>query len=781
MSFGRNKIRHLLVFLLGFTGPALLMLIHHNNAPAQSSAHSSKQSSTQTLAMRDSPDSVPWMPQNPVILPEADIDYGKGGKSVTLDLPLELATQLQLSKYRDFADYFDNGLLLDFSSENVTLHMVNHQQWQPADSTGDRRFLRRMLRSKASLRLFLPESDGYVACVRLKAGHAGQDIFFAIDENPPVSITTSDTYLHNHWVDLRKSSSGGYHTLHITSKAPYPQIADIRFQAVNRYRPAPDLSIPPPDYTMPHHFISKGSDEFMLPGEGGTVFHLRVPQTSRLLWRLRFERDLPNPAPLTFLIRAVVHGHEPKLLYVRSFQDPADLSEELLAADLTALAGEIVRLEFWTTGGSKADRLVLIDPRLENYMPPADYKSWIPPKNVVIWLSDTLRWDKVRFIKPENNIIQTPNFDRIAREGITFTSAISQGNWSKPSQAGIMSGRYPFDNRMEEPQDQRTADTELIASTIKRVRPEVVTASYSSNGYVSQKFGFGQSWDYMRNMIREGKPNKTEYLFKAMFPVWEQEHVVDKPFFVWFGTIDPHVAYNPRKAFLEIYDAKPYHGFIKPYQTAKILLDIRRKNVTLTPRDWHRLFSLYHGEITYNDHHLGLLMKQLEEWKILDETAIILISDHGEEFLEHGGTGHGGSVYDEQVRVPFIIYYPRGFPRARVVDEAVETMSINPTVLQMFGIVPPKETQAISLIPQAFGLQSLWPRLSVVNMRRTAFMASVDSWRMIVKRRGVKLFDIKTDPYQKNDLTHTRPDVVYYLQTRFSRWKYQYWGSRKGI
>lgn len=781
MSFGRNKIRYLFVFLLGFTGPALMMLALHRNAPAQSSVHGFDQSSPEILAMRDSPDSVPWLPQNPVIFPEADIDHGRGGKSAALDLPLEQATQLHLSEYRDFADYFDNGLLLDLSSENAALHMVSQAEWQAPAFTGNGRSPRRMVRSKASLRLFLPESDGYVACVRLKAGHIGQRIFFAIDENPPVSITTSNTYLHNRWVDLRKSSSGGYHTLHITSEAPYPHIADIRFQSVNRYHPAPDLSIPPPDYGIPHHFIAEGSEEFILPGEGGTVFHLRIPQTSRLLWRLRFERNLPNPAPLTFLIRVVAHGHEPKLLYVRSFQDPADLSEELLAADLTPFAGEVVRLEFWTTGGSEDDHLVLIDPRLENYMPPADYMTWIPPRNVVIWLSDTLRWDKVRFLKPEDNIIQTPNFDRIAREGITFTSAISQGNWSKPSQAGIMSGRYPFDNGMEEPKDQRTQDTELIASTIKRVRPEVVTASYSSNGYVSKKFGFDQNWDYMRNMIREGKPNKTEHLLKAMFPVWEQDQVVDKPFFVWFGTIDPHVAYNPRKAFLELYDAMPYQGIVKPHLTANLLLDIRKKRVNLTERDWHRLFSLYHGEITYNDHHLGMLMKQLEEWKILDETAIILVSDHGEEFMEHGGTGHGGSVYDEQVHVPFVIYYPRGFPRARVVDEAVETMSINPTVLQMFGIVPPKETQAASLIPEAFGLQPLWPRLSVVNMRRTAFMASVDSWRLIVKHRGASLFDIKTDPYQKNDLTHTRPDVVYYLQARFSRWKHQYWGSRKGI
>lgn len=694
----------------------------------------------------------------------------------SLDLPIERATRLPLIDIVSFADFFADGLIVDAGSPGFQMK-IRKDEWEKPERFGDDRLVQQMAGKNARIILFLPDADAYVVQVRAKPGRVGQRLAFQIGDTKPSTLTLSNENYQSYWVDLQdRGNISGYRTLSIIldCEGPKPHFDFLRFKPITRFKPAPDLTIPPmaADQLPAFHGMEVPmKNTLILPGEGGIIYHLLIPPTTRLLWRLRFERESPGNDPIIFHIRVVCPGKPTRILFVEPLSEAFDQSHAVQAADLTEYAGLFVRLEFWASGGLPSDRLFLVEPLIENYMRPSGGRhSWIPPKNVIIYLSDTLRWDKVHFYKPDNNPIITPNFDYIARTGITFTNAISQGNWSKPSQAAIMTGRYPWDTNMQKPRDIPTADTLLIASAIKKSRPEVITGSYSSNGYVSNKFGFAQSWDYSRNMIREGKAHRTKYLFRAMFPVWEQDDNVNKPFFVWFGTIDPHVAYHPPKDFLRLYDPEPYNGFIIPWKTAYLLLDIRRGRVKLSDRDWHHLLSLYNGEVSYNDHELGNLLKKLEIWGIKEETAIILISDHGDEFLEHGGTGHGATLYDEAIRVPMIIYYPSGFPRPRVIEDAVETMSIYPTVLEMLGIEIPPETQAESLIPYAYGIGRLWQRLAVTNVGSRRFMASVGSWRFMVKGKKIKLFDNKKDPYQKNDLTYIRPDVVYYFMMRFADW-----------
>lgn len=719
---------------------------------------------------------VSKVPQGPKAIP----DSSKTAKSSPLNIDYRKSEKQPLLDKLAYADYFENGQVIDFNSQTFILRNYNRKCF--TDNKTEHTTLKQMRKQSCKLNLFLPEAKFYLAQIKFKPGFRDQQITLNIDDNKSDAIKINGTDVQTSILDLEKLGNiSGYHRLTIEAdKSPLPSFQFIRFIPITGYQnkeQALAASINtqlafPPVKKITTTLSGTNLDSISLKQESALVYHLYIPNTTRLLWRMRINRPENALTQLTFLIRAICPDKKDKIFYVRSFSKSRDLSEQLFAIDLSDYAEQIIRLEFLVTGGEEGDRFTLIEPTLENYMPTQQYKNWTPPENVILFVSDTLRWDKIHFVKPDDNVIITPNFDKIASEGIVFTNAISQGNWSIPSQAAIMGGRYPFAMKKEDSKKVPPKDTVLIADAIKHKNKNIITASYSSNGYVSDAFGFAQQWDYSRNMVRENLPNRTEYLLRAMFKDFEKDKVVDKPFFVWLGTIDPHVAYNPKKPFLELYDKQPYHGKIVPYKTAYVLLDIKRGKFKPSKRDWERLLALYHGEISYNDHHMGVLLDKLEEWKIKDDTAIILVSDHGDSFLEHGDMGHGSNVYDELVRVPLIIYYPKGFPRPKVVDDAVETMSIYPTILDMLKISPPEQTQAESLLPYAFGMHPLWPKLAFCKKNKYTRLVTVSKWRMIMKSRNRReLYNYKEDPYQQKNLAKQRPDVIYYLSARYAEWR----------
>ncbi len=695
-----------------------------------------------------------------------------------LHLPEKSLASLSLADVFAFADLYADGAIVDFGTENGRLQALT-EEWRHVENGKDGRTIARTKGDGGEIVAYLPRGDGYLLQIRAKPGVPGQQLTVQTGSHRK-TIRLDRPEWSDYWMDLRSFGDlEGTRSFRISTEKGQngPWLDFLRFRPVTAYHPVSEpvteekfLSHLP--VFLPSDTESRGR-RIVLPGEGGVAFPLFVPRTTRLLWKLDFERSGDRAEPVVFYVRVLSETRPDEILHVRALNPEEKTPDVIQSVDLSDFAGEFVRLEFRAVGGNESDRIVLTDPRLENYAPERIVEEWTPPKNVIVYLSDTLRWDKIRFFKPEENRIVTPNFDRIAGEGITFKNAISQGCWSKPSQAGIMTGRYPHDTNMMKAEDRPTRDTQMIATAIKAKRPEVITASYSSNGYVSDRFGFGQRWDYSRNMIREGKPNKTEYLIDAMTATWKKNNLIENPFFIWFGTIDPHVAYNPRPQFLKLYDDDPYSGIVIPYKTAFLLGQIRTGKLRLGKRDWHRLTALYDGEVSYNDHQLGELMKQLETWGILEETAIILISDHGDEFMEHGGMGHGHSLWDELVRVPFIVYYPRGFRRPRVVESVVETMDIYPTVLEMLGIEIPKETQAESMVPLAFGMERLWVRMAFSRMSASHYLAAIGSWRYMVEKGRNQLFDTQNDPYQKNDLTNMRPDVVYYFRKRAADWSHR--------
>jgi arylsulfatase A-like enzyme len=112
------------------------------------------------------------------------------------------------------------------------------------------------------------------------------------------------------------------------------------------------------------------------------------------------------------------------------------------------------------------------------------------------------------------------------------------------------------------------------------------------------------------------------------------------------------------------------------------------------------LITLYDGEISYLDYHLGLIFNRLEQWNLLNDTLLIITSDHGESFNEHEVWTHGNSLYEEQIRVPLIFHYPKLIPVNRVDNEhIVQVVDIMPSILDILEIPIPQNIQGRSLLP----------------------------------------------------------------------------------
>ena len=165
----------------------------------------------------------------------------------------------------------------------------------------------------------------------------------------------------------------------------------------------------------------------------------------------------------------------------------------------------------------------------------------------------------------------------------------------------------------------------------------------------------------------------------------------NKPYFAFVHLWDVHYDYIPPPPYDKLYDPH-YQGNMSPSFNS----DNKRLGPDMCTRDLEHLIALYDGEISWTDFILGKIINLLEESNDLKNTMIIITSDHGEEFLEHGKLAHD-DLYDELVRVPLIIFYPKKFPKSRV-ELPISHIDLLPTILDVAAIKTPDKIQGKSIL-----------------------------------------------------------------------------------
>jgi len=306
------------------------------------------------------------------------------------------------------------------------------------------------------------------------------------------------------------------------------------------------------------------------------------------------------------------------------------------------------------------------------------------PTNVIVVLIDTLRSDHLGcygYARPTS-----PNIDRIAAEGFVFDAAIAQSSWTAPSVASLFTSVYPsahgvvrFGSKI--PQEFTTLAEVLHQRGLK-------TAAFSANmAFVSPEKAFDQGFDTFEVLTRRALPDETDQkIFGKVSSEAEAvtdrvlrhlEGVGNEPFFLYVHYIDPHTPYDAPGENRDRFVAPGWNG-----KTAADFFGVGGM-VNATDAEVPHLLDLYDGEIAYTDAQLGRLFSYLDSTGLMDKSLLVITSDHGEEFHDHGGFTHGTSLYREQVQVPLIVRAPGG--GGRRVAKTVELVDVGPTVIEELG------------------------------------------------------------------------------------------------
>ncbi len=307
------------------------------------------------------------------------------------------------------------------------------------------------------------------------------------------------------------------------------------------------------------------------------------------------------------------------------------------------------------------------------------FKSKKP--NVIFLMLDTLRADHLGVYGYERNT--SPNIDQFAKENLFFKNAITAVPWTPPSVAGMWSGLYPKSHNFMPPNSREEATTNVskLSESVLTL-PEILKAqgyqthAISTNPWITDTFGFNQGYDKFEYLEREQADVLTESGIKAI----EQMTSKEDPFFLYLHYLDPHEPYTPPDKYARVFKG--------PLKANDYDAEMQRK------------IGLYDGEIAFMDEWLGKFFAYLKEKKLYEDSIIVIVGDHGEQFMEHGNISHGNELFNPELHIPMIIKTGKNIQQ-RVVDYAVSNIDLFPTILELVGLTPPANYQSVSLLKDA--------------------------------------------------------------------------------
>jgi choline-sulfatase len=398
--------------------------------------------------------------------------------------------------------------------------------------------------------------------------------------------------------------------------------------------------------------------------------------------------------------------------------------------------------------------------------------------NVVLVVVDTLRADRLAAYGPTR--VETPRMTAAAQRGVVFLRNQSMAPSSPPSHATIHTGQIPRVHGITGDDGTVAADTPVLSA--------IVGAAGITTGYVGNNDFAMSRWKKL------GRWHTFEVPFyahgKDCGPIIERAliqataaHAAGQRFFLSLLPIEPHVAYRFHAGITDRYWTgawpKPFAQKVTGAHLGRI------KSMHLTDDDWQRLRALYDGEVTYFDQCYGALEDGLRAAGVLDTTAIVIASDHGEGQGERGGrAGHAYSLNRELVSTPLIIV--GGVAPARV-TVPTSNLDLAATVLDLLGVPADHRMQGASLLPLAQAAVALPTVVASEYGKSYALRAS--RWQLVVDYDGTQhLYDVAADPDEDHDRVGHDPIALRYLRdagglflAHRTHWHATTWGSLAGL
>lgn len=366
--------------------------------------------------------------------------------------------------------------------------------------------------------------------------------------------------------------------------------------------------------------------------------------------------------------------------------------------------------------------------------------SGLPNLNLLVITVDTLRADRLGLYGYPK--IRTPNIDRLGKNGVTFLQALCHVPLTLPSHCSLFTGTLPIFHGVRD-NGYRISSTNVTLAEILRDRG-YRTAAFVGAFPLDSRFGLDKGFDIYddfygsKNIVRdlsfierkaeEVNLKATEWLSKNR----------DRQFFMWIHYFDPHAPYEPPPPFDREYAA-----------------------------------SLYDGEVAYTDSIIGGLLDKMAALELLDNTLIVLTSDHGEGLGEHNEKTHGIFVYDSTLRVPLIFHNPRILPNNKVIPGQVGLIDVMPTVLDLLGLPKSPDLQGKSLKPAIYREKPIESgdcyieSIAAMLDRNWAPLQGIrtEDWKYI-EAPVPELYDLVRDLKEEKNLHEERPKAAADMRKR---------------
>ncbi|MBK9925997.1 MAG: sulfatase-like hydrolase/transferase [Anaerolineales bacterium] len=417
--------------------------------------------------------------------------------------------------------------------------------------------------------------------------------------------------------------------------------------------------------------------------------------------------------------------------------------------------------------------------------------------NVLVIVVDTLRADHLSL----QGYTRTtdPNLTRLASEGVLFENAYSTSSWTLTSHASLFTGRWPYEHKAD---GGRTLD-----NTYPTIAEALSARGYRTGAFngnfetVTKRWGFARGFAHFEDYYQT-VPQLTvssvygRFLeYYVLHKVLNMEFKIDRlwaptinrsalnwigqdserPFFVFINYFDVHAPYiSPDRGMFS--DLKNPGGLVNTDWTTADIYNPK------TPEQIQGEIDAYDGGIYYTDQQIQNLLDELKKRGVLENTIVMVTSDHGEMFGEHGLWEHHNSLYKPVIHVPLIIWQPKSIPQGVRIPVAVSNASIPATLLDMLGYTDQKEFPGASLAelwtdptaaaqwpdPIAEMAESSWVNPNHLSIKGDMTSVISTDWQYIEHEfNGVELYNLNEDPDQEHNLAEQNPTVLDELKSYY--------------
>jgi len=414
------------------------------------------------------------------------------------------------------------------------------------------------------------------------------------------------------------------------------------------------------------------------------------------------------------------------------------------------------------------------------------------PPNILLIVMDTVRADALAgYGLP---LDATPAIDRVARAGVTYSNATAPAPWTLPSHASLFTGLYPSEHGAHYGHLHLDDDVTTMAELLSGLG--YATIGFSKKTWLSREMGTLQGFDAYRDFrlpeprerlfaarlrasvrdVTRGRPMRHKDAGGAAIAAaasrWIRENALETspPFFAFMNFNEAHLPFIPQRPdFLRFARRRPGNAAMATNLDSMLFI---AGAVELSREDLALLASLYVAEIAYVDRQIGAVVAAIEESGAIDDTIVIITSDHGENIGDHRLMGHVLCVYDTLVKVPLVVRYPARFPAGVVDERLVGLTDILPTIVEIVdpeaaALLPPLSGRSLlAAEDRGFALTEYqrpdsyldrfperFPAFDTAPFRRDLMSLFAGSLKLIEGSDGRReLYDLASDPGESADL-----------------------------